>query len=191
VTAHEVVIRLGRRFDIRTSSGAYLAGISEITVPFADRESAEAAQREITVHVRPVHDAGGEDYRRVVPGEVVREAAEIEPGASASTDPEVVFAEMQRHDTGPHCRVYWGSHGCCHPRGHPPEVPHECDCCECPGECELSCMAKPPYYGPDTRFYGEDAEALGLPGVPDIVADVREAQRRIEAGEIADTWSSP
>ena len=63
MTAHEIVIRFGRRFDIRTSSGAYLAGISEITVPFADRESAEAAQREITVHVRPVHDAGGEDYR--------------------------------------------------------------------------------------------------------------------------------
>ncbi len=80
MTAHEVVIRFGRPFDISTSSGAYLAGISEITVPFADRESAEAAQREITVHVRPVHDAGGEDYRREVPGEVVREPAGIEQG---------------------------------------------------------------------------------------------------------------
>jgi hypothetical protein len=79
-SSHEIVIRLGRRFDIRTSSGAYLAGISEITIPFTDRESAEAAQREISVSVRPVHDAGGEDYRRVVPGEVVREPAGIEPG---------------------------------------------------------------------------------------------------------------
>jgi hypothetical protein len=28
-----------------------------------------------------------------------------------------------------------------------------------------SCVAKPPYYGPTTHFYGEDAEALGLPMV--------------------------
>jgi hypothetical protein len=34
----------------------------------------------------------------------------------------------------PHCRVFWGSHGCQHPRGHPPEDPHSCDCCECPDE---------------------------------------------------------
>jgi hypothetical protein len=72
----------------------------------------------------------------------------------------------------PHCRVFWGSHGCQYPRGHPPEVPHSCDCCECedhpdpdpvnPG-CKPSCVAKPPYYGKQTRFYGEDAEAPGLP----------------------------
>jgi hypothetical protein len=79
VTAHEIVIRLGRPFDIQTGDGAFLAGVREITVPFGDRESAEAAQREITVHVRPVHDAGGEDYRQVVPGEVIRSAAEIGP----------------------------------------------------------------------------------------------------------------
>jgi hypothetical protein len=70
------------------------------------------------------------------------------------------------------CRVYWGSHGCHEPRGHPAEVPHACDCCECmnhpdpdpdnPGS-EPSCVAKPPYHGPDTRFYGDDAKALGLP----------------------------
>jgi hypothetical protein len=63
VTAHEIVIRLGRPFDIQTGDGAFLAGVREITVPFGDRESAESAHREITVHVRPVHDAGGEDYR--------------------------------------------------------------------------------------------------------------------------------
>ena len=80
MTAHEVVIRFGHPFDIRTGRGAFLADVREITVPFADRESAEAAQREIIVHVRPVHDAGGEDYRRVVPGEVVREPAGIEQG---------------------------------------------------------------------------------------------------------------
>jgi len=64
------------------------------------------------------------------------------------------------------CRVYWGSHGCHEPRGHPDDVPHSCDCCECadhPDE-DSGCVARPPYYGPDTRFYGEEAETLGLPG---------------------------
>lgn len=71
------------------------------------------------------------------------------------------------------CRVHWGSHGCRHPRGHSPDLPHECSCCECdqhpdpdpdnPGNAPC-CVAKPPYYGEQTRFYGEDAEALGLPG---------------------------
>lgn len=77
---HEIAIRLGRPFDIHTPNGAFLADVREITVPFADRESAEAAQREIAVSVRPVHDAGGEDYRPVVAGEVIRQAAEIEGG---------------------------------------------------------------------------------------------------------------
>ena len=70
----------------------------------------------------------------------------------------------------PHCRVFWGSHGCRHPRGHSPELPHSCDCCECGHhpypdwpETNVLCVAEPPYYGPETRFYGEDAEALGLP----------------------------
>lgn len=82
MTAHEIVIRLGRPFDIRAADGVFLASVSEITIPFADRDSAEAAQREIAVLVRPVHDAGSEDYRPVVAGEVVRAAAEIE-GAQA------------------------------------------------------------------------------------------------------------
>lgn len=54
------------------------------------------------------------------------------------------------------CRVYWGSHGCERPRGH--DGDHWCDCCECadhPDEDE-GCVAGPPYYGPETRFYGED-----------------------------------
>lgn len=67
------------------------------------------------------------------------------------------------------CRVYWGSHGCSFERGH--EGTCECDCCECgshpdpdPGNpgCAPSCVAKVPYYGPETRFYGEDAAARGL-----------------------------
>lgn len=66
------------------------------------------------------------------------------------------------------CRVYWGSHGCQHPRDHDPETPHECSCCECESQpCAGACVARPPYYGPETLFYGEDAEALGLPGATD------------------------
>lgn len=70
-----------------------------------------------------------------------------------------------------YCRVYWGGHGCMHPRGHGPEIPHACDCCECeqhpdpdPGNLDSapSCVAAPPYYGEHTHFYGEDATALGL-----------------------------
>lgn len=68
---HEVVIRFGRLFDIRTSAGAYLVGISEVTVPFDNRQVAEEALAAITVTVRQVNDAGGEDYRQVIPGEVV------------------------------------------------------------------------------------------------------------------------
>lgn len=72
------------------------------------------------------------------------------------------------------CRVYWGSHGCGFDRGH--DGPCWCgpDCCECashpdpdpdnPGNAP-SCVAGPPYYGPETRFYGEDAEARGLPTI--------------------------
>lgn len=57
------------------------------------------------------------------------------------------------------CRVYWGSHGCGRPRGH--QGPHLCLACWEPGECGW--VGAPPYYGPDTRFYGEEALALGLP----------------------------
>lgn len=61
------------------------------------------------------------------------------------------------------CRVYWGTHGCRFERGH--DGPHECDCCFCQDhqanhydEDGVRCVAKPPYYGPDTDFYGEDVE---------------------------------
>ena len=65
------------------------------------------------------------------------------------------------------CRVYWGSHGCELERGHAGH--HECDCCECPDHeatqgnavdedgDEYLCVAKHPYYGDPTNFYGEDA----------------------------------
>ena len=79
-SSHEIVIRFGRSFDIRTTGGAFLADVQVITVPFADRETAEGAQREITVHVRPVRNAGGEDYRPVIRGEVITSPAGIEQG---------------------------------------------------------------------------------------------------------------
>jgi len=60
------------------------------------------------------------------------------------------------------CRVYWGSHGCVSWRGHPGKC--RCDCCLCPAEVahEPECVAYPPYYGLETRFYGEDVQARGL-----------------------------
>ena len=51
------------------------------------------------------------------------------------------------------CRVYWGSHGCNLPRGH--SGPHLCACADIPAS--KGGVGKPPYYGPETRFYGEDA----------------------------------
>jgi hypothetical protein len=65
------------------------------------------------------------------------------------------------------CRVYWGSHGCSFQRGH--DGPCVC-CCDCPDggphpNPETGCVGGPPYYGPETRFYGEDAAARGLPTI--------------------------
>jgi hypothetical protein len=62
-----------------------------------------------------------------------------------------------------HCRVYWGSHGCSFERGH--EGDCACDCCECRNhpDPDSGCVARVPYYGKITRFYGEDAEVRGLP----------------------------
>lgn len=51
------------------------------------------------------------------------------------------------------CRVYWGTHGCCRERGH--DGPHECICAVDDPTPEDA--GQPPYYGPDTEFYGEDA----------------------------------
>ena len=67
------------------------------------------------------------------------------------------------------CRVYWGSHGCSLLRGHAGDG-HDCGCCECKNHPDAGdgvlCVATAPYYGPETRFYGEDAVALGLPLTP-------------------------
>jgi hypothetical protein len=70
---------------------------------------------------------------------------------------------MPAHQTTNHsCRVYWGTHGCRLERGH--KGFHECDCCICENKehtheviDNIVCVAKYPYYGPNTKFYGEDA----------------------------------
>jgi hypothetical protein len=56
------------------------------------------------------------------------------------------------------CRVYWGSHGCSLERGH--KGPHVCECADDPAFTEIENVKNvgaPPYYGPETVFYGEDA----------------------------------
>ena len=63
------------------------------------------------------------------------------------------------------CDTYWGTHGCDLPRGH--DGPCDCGCCTCeeeggthphpdPNEPNYICVSKPPYYGPETTFYGDD-----------------------------------
>ena len=85
-------------------------------------------------------------------GACMRDGAVLEPGASFQF-----------------CRVYWGSHGCDLERGHVERdgTAHVCDCCECgehhpypdwPDEGVL-CVAREPFYGAGTNFYGEDAAA--------------------------------
>ena len=70
-----------------------------------------------------------------------------------------VWGERNPDDHAEGCRVYWGSHGCSRPRGH--EGAHWCDCCECDDhpDHDSGCVAGPPYYGPDTHFFGEDSDA--------------------------------
>lgn len=55
------------------------------------------------------------------------------------------------------CRVYWGSHGCEKLRWH--RGPHLCRCAhdDYPADGSVINVGAPPYYGPDTYFYGEDA----------------------------------
>lgn len=54
------------------------------------------------------------------------------------------------------CRVYWGSHGCSLERDH--DGPHLCDChVDAKYPDGVVNVGAPPYYGPETNFYGEDA----------------------------------
>jgi hypothetical protein len=70
VAAHEIVIRFARPFDVQVG-GKFISDVREITVPFGDQQSAEDALTEVEVSVDQVHDAGGEDYRPVIAGEVI------------------------------------------------------------------------------------------------------------------------
>ncbi len=68
---------------------------------------------------------------------------------------------MRRSSLKSDCDVYWGSHGCDLGSGH--HGWHDCDCCDCGDahpwpEPDVLCVARFPYYGSHTRFYGDDAE---------------------------------
>jgi hypothetical protein len=62
------------------------------------------------------------------------------------------------------CRVYWGTHGCMLERGHSGD--HLCSCSvdedgsllpHMNEDPEGGNVGRAPYYGPDTKFYGEDS----------------------------------
>jgi hypothetical protein len=59
------------------------------------------------------------------------------------------------------CRVYWGSHGCMYKRGHRGHC--RCECADDPVMQGYGNVGGHPYYGPTTRFYGEDVASRGLP----------------------------
>lgn len=89
--SHEVVIRFGRPFDIRIRGE--FRDTTEVTIPFADQGSAEAALREVTLSVRAVVDTGGEDYRPVVAGGVVQTEADAQFAGDLAS---AVSAERER-----------------------------------------------------------------------------------------------
>ena len=66
------------------------------------------------------------------------------------------------------CEVFWGSHGCARFKDH--QGLCYCNCCECPPGInhESECVAFAPYYGTETRFYGDDAMLRGLPLVEGV-----------------------
>lgn len=82
----------------------------------------------------------------------------IDGMATASEALGMVFTGMVtaeiREGTDDLCDVFWGSHGCRFHRGHE-------------GQCECDCGFGPPYYGPDTHFYGDDVRERGLPHIAD------------------------
>jgi hypothetical protein len=64
----------------------------------------------------------------------------------------------KRYVSRAYCRTYWGTHGCALPRLH--DGPCWCDCCECQQhpDPDSGCVGGPPYYGPETEFFGEDVK---------------------------------
>lgn len=107
------------------------------------------------------------DHRRAVHGPTTWEFPPSYPNAELAAALANASGERSRSETVRYCRVYWGSHGCQFEREH--DGLCECGCCDCtdhPGP-DSGCVAKHPYYGPETVFYGEDVQARGLPHIDD------------------------
>jgi len=80
------------------------------------------------------------------------------------TEIQNLFDTAQARVDAGKCRVYWGTHGCQLPRAHDTErEPHLCSCADDPEEPGVTNAGRPPYYGPDTWFYGEDAPEQARP----------------------------
>ena len=72
-------------------------------------------------------------------------------------------ARAQRHGELS-CQTFWGSHGCRLVVGHDKidkgHKSHVCWCCRCKDHKNdpiEGCVGQDPYYGPQTEFYGRDA----------------------------------
>jgi hypothetical protein len=143
----------------------------------SDTAGLEAAWAEATAATRERDEARDEIERLLGAVRAVdRELDWIEGGGVSATATAGLVAARRDHRYRTKrpvamiltdCRVYWGSHGCRRPRGH--DGPHECQCArDAHGhllprhdhEGTLNAGAEP-FYGADTRFYGEDAKTQG------------------------------
>lgn len=86
----QIVITLSRPFDVEIN-GKYLSGVRTVKIPFATILEADDALTQMVTEVREVHDAGGEDYRPVVPGVVLGSASEL-------MGKHVLIGEIERGD---------------------------------------------------------------------------------------------
>lgn len=100
---------------------------------------------------------------RATPEHVVVRTVRKGPAWFLTRDPERPYSQ-------PACRVYWGTHGCCLPRGHEAMgIGHFCECAwwwDQPQDAAARASdaaegiynpGAPPHYGKHTGYYGEDA----------------------------------
>jgi len=106
------------------------------------------------------------DYLKYVRSEIPNPGENIIGFESIIEDGYATEPEYDLHKTrwkAQLCDVFWGSHGCCRYIDHAGLC--YCICCVCPPSTHHlpECVAYAPYYGLETRFYGEDAARRGLP----------------------------